>query len=98
MAAGQPVRQEEEASHSGRLLLRMPQSLHADLARAAERDGVSLNAFITGVLSSAVAWRSSGDRPAERPSRLIRTAVIVDLVLVAVAAALAIVLLLVAWP
>ena len=33
-------------SHSGRLLLRMPQSLHSDLAYAAERDQVSLNAYL----------------------------------------------------
>jgi antitoxin HicB len=45
------------ASHSGRLLLRMPRTLHADLTRASEREGVSLNQFITDVLASAVAWR-----------------------------------------
>lgn len=44
-------------SHSGRLLLRMPRTLHADLTRASEREGVSLNQFITDVLASAVAWR-----------------------------------------
>jgi predicted RNase H-like HicB family nuclease len=47
-----------ESSHSGRLLLRMPRTLHADLTRASEREGVSLNQFITDVLASAVAWRS----------------------------------------
>ena len=35
------------ASYSGRLLLRMPHTLHAELARAAERERVSLNQFIT---------------------------------------------------
>ena len=45
-------------SHSGRLLLRMPQTLHAELARAAERERVSLNQFITGVLSGALGWRA----------------------------------------
>jgi RNA polymerase sigma-B factor len=45
------------SSHSGRLMLRMPQSLHAELARAAERDEVSLNQFITGSLAGAVGWR-----------------------------------------
>jgi RNA polymerase sigma factor (sigma-70 family) len=44
-------------SPSGRLLLRMPQSLHAGLAEAAEREGVSLNQFITNSLAAAVAWR-----------------------------------------
>ena len=45
------------ATHSGRLLLRMPRTLHADLTRASEREGVSLNQFITDVLASAVTWR-----------------------------------------
>lgn len=45
-------------SHSGRLLLRMPQSLHAELARAAEREHVSLNQFITDALSGSLGWRS----------------------------------------
>jgi antitoxin HicB len=48
-------------SHSGRLLLRMPRTLHAELTRASEREGVSLNQFITDVLAGAVVWRS---RPA----------------------------------
>jgi predicted RNase H-like HicB family nuclease len=45
------------STHSGRLLLRMPRTLHADLTRASEREGVSLNQFITDVLAAAVAWR-----------------------------------------
>jgi predicted RNase H-like HicB family nuclease len=45
-------------SYSGRLLLRMPQTLHAELARAAERERVSLNQFITDVLSGALGWRA----------------------------------------
>lgn len=43
-------------SHSGRLLLRMPKTLHAGLTRVAEREGVSLNQFITDVLASAIGW------------------------------------------
>jgi len=82
---------EDEGGHSGRLLLRMPQSLHAELARAAEREGVSLNGFITNVLSAAVRWRASDDEA--EPPRLMRTAVLIDLVLVAVAALAAIALL-----
>ena len=53
------------ASHSGRLLLRMPRTLHADLTRASEREGVSLNQFITDVLAAAVVWRGGPD--ASRP-------------------------------
>jgi antitoxin HicB len=40
-------------SHSGRLLLRMPQSLHSELADAAEREQVSLNAYINLLLVAA---------------------------------------------
>ena len=42
----------------------MPESLHAELAEAAERDGSSLNQFIIGVLASAVDWH--GDRDHQR--------------------------------
>ena len=98
---------------SGKLLVRMPKTLHADLARIAAREQVSLNQFITGVLSSAVAWRIEprGDAvsspapasvapappsapPVAEPSRLMRYALVADLVLVAVAAVAAVVLLL----
>jgi antitoxin HicB len=56
-------------SHSGRLLLRMPRTLHADLTRASEREGISLNQFITDVLAGAVEWRSrpEGTAPAGKP-------------------------------
>ena len=40
----------------------MPESLHSELAEAAEREGSSLNQFITGVLASAVGWRADGER------------------------------------
>jgi antitoxin HicB len=59
------------ATHSGRLLLRMPKTLHADLTRASEREGVSLNQFITDVLASAIVWRGRTDgrqAGAEAPS------------------------------
>jgi antitoxin HicB len=55
-------------SHSGRLLLRMPQTLHAELSRVAERERVSLNQFITDVLAGTVGWRvpARGSRIATR--------------------------------
>jgi antitoxin HicB len=59
-AAGREVpepRGNRSRAHSGRLLLRMPQSLHSDLAEAAEREQVSLNAYINSLL---VAARQSG--------------------------------------
>lgn len=58
-------------SHSGRLLLRMPQTLHAELARVAEREKVSLNQFITDVLAGALGWRTTGQKP--RAGRAVRT-------------------------
>ena len=59
-AAGREVPEPRSArsrAHSGRLLLRMPQSLHSDLAEAAEREQVSLNAYINSLLFAA---RQSG--------------------------------------
>jgi hypothetical protein len=87
----------EDASHSGKLLLRMPPALHSDLARAAEREGTSLNAYITQALSSALNRGPARSAP-PGPSRFLRIAVLVDLVLVAIATAAAVSLLLVAWP
>jgi HicB family len=84
-------------SHSGKLLLRMPPTLHAELARAAEREGTSLNAHIIRSLSDAAhGARSEPERPSG--GRLLRYAIIADLVLVAVAAVVAVALLIAAWP
>jgi predicted RNase H-like HicB family nuclease len=59
LAEGRDIPEPKSAtSHSGRLLLRMPRTLHADLTRASEREGVSLNQFITDVLAAAVVWRA----------------------------------------
>ena len=85
---------EEDGSHSGRLLLRMPPALHSRLARAAEREGSSLNAYITSVLTDTA---KAGSRRSSR-DRLLRIALIADLALVAVAATVAIALLIAAWP
>lgn len=41
-------------SYSGRFVIRVPRSLHRDLVRCAEREGVSLNTFINVVLARAV--------------------------------------------
>jgi predicted RNase H-like HicB family nuclease len=59
-------------SHSGRLLLRMPQTLHAELARAAERERISLNQFITDALSGSLGWRAP-DREAAGGTRTVPT-------------------------
>ena len=86
---------DENGTHSGRLLLRMPPPLHSELAQAAERHGLSLNAYITRILLGTI----DGDAPKRPPGgRLLRYAVIADLVLVAFAAVVAVVLMIVAWP
>jgi antitoxin HicB len=44
-----------DSRYSGRFLLRMPQTLHRDLSRLAEREGVSLNQFAVYALGRATA-------------------------------------------
>jgi hypothetical protein len=61
-----PVQPQERPTHSGRLLVRMPQSLHSALALTAEREGVSLNTLITGALAGAVGWRGDEAVTAEQ--------------------------------
>ena len=84
------------AGHSGRLMLRMPQSLHADLAQAAEREEVSLNQFITNTLASALRWHSDGEE-ARTPPQWMRAAIVTNIVVVVIAGAIALGLLIVAW-
>jgi len=67
---GKEVPEPKSAPHSGRLLLRMPQTLHAELARAAERERVSLNQFITDALSGALGWRAP-NRGTPRATRVV---------------------------
>lgn len=43
-----------EKAYSGKVNLRMPKSLHRDLARRAEEEGVSLNQFMVVALARAV--------------------------------------------
>jgi antitoxin HicB len=47
--------------HSGRFLIRAPRSLHSRLVREAQREGTSLNQFVTNALSAAVGWRTRAD-------------------------------------
>jgi hypothetical protein len=95
------------ADPSGRLLLRMPRSLHGALAQIAERDGTSLNQLITGTLASAIGWNgeSVGEgatgKPASRPApasnRVLLGLLVANAVAVGLAALAAIGLLLYAW-
>jgi RNA polymerase sigma-B factor len=87
------------ASHSGRLMLRMPQSLHSELAHAAQLEDVSLNQFITSILAGALEWRSNGkpDQPAgPRPAAWSRAALLTNIVVLAVVGVVAVILLIVA--
>ena len=117
--AAPPERSPERAQakkaggHSGRLLLRMPRSLHDDLADAAEREGVSLNRLITGTLTAAIEGRAPDDSREHEPgasggpeSRLLEArevprwlpaAIVANIVVVVLAAVVALVLLAIAW-
>jgi hypothetical protein len=96
MAAAHARASKEDASHSGRLLLRMPPDLHSELARAAEAEGTSLNAYITQTLTDSL---GGVQRPAPTgPSRFLRIAVLADLVMVAIATVAVVALVIVAWP
>lgn len=54
----------EEEEYSGKFNTRLPKSLHRKLVEAAERDGVSLNAWINTALAEAV-----GEHAARRGCR-----------------------------
>lgn len=98
-------------SQSGRLLLRIPQGLHAELAHKADREEVSLNGLITGMLAGAVGWQRDGvteqgglESSPQAPrsheaarSRFLSAAIIANIVVVALAALAAIALLIIAW-
>ncbi len=72
-ADGREIPEPREArDYSGRLLLRMSRSLHRELAQAAERDQVSLNAYINYLLAGAQRSSSSSLR-LRRRSRRCRT-------------------------
>ena len=48
--------------YSGKILIRIPKSLHRDLSHAAKREGVSLNQYITSLVAAGV----RGDVVAEK--------------------------------
>ena len=93
----EPAEQADEPAkpRSGRLLLRLPQSLHGELAATAQREGVPLNTFIAGTLAAAIGWHdptASSPRPTGR-SRVL----LINAIVIAIAALTGIALLLVAW-
>ena len=89
---------DQARSHSGRLLLRMPKTLHAELAARSDADGVSLNQYIVSALARAVSGEElrGAATEQERRDRSLRTALVVNAVVVGLAAVTAIVLLIVA--
>ena len=98
-AVAEPSRP-KPATPSGRLLLRMPPGLHAELARAAERDGTSLNGYIIARLGEAVG-RTPESGAVAGSSGLsavtLRRLLIANVVTVALASVAALAILLVAW-
>jgi hypothetical protein len=98
--AGSEAHARGRASRSGRLLLRMPAKLHDELSRLAERESISLNQLIVRTLSESLAGSDGAadlERPAGREPRLIKLALLANLVVVGLAAAVAVILLIVAW-
>ena len=92
---------EPKPAYSGRLLLRMPPELHAEVARQAELEKVSLNQFITGAVADAVDGSQNGNGSHPRQGltspRTLTAALVVNFVVLAVASATAIVLLVLVW-
>jgi hypothetical protein len=88
----------DKPAPSGRLLLRMPRTLHADLAQAAEREGTSLNQFITAALATRIGSGPGEQRsaPGQTHSTLIAAALVANAVVIGLAAVAAIAVLIVA--
>jgi antitoxin HicB len=54
MRIPEPRKSEENLEYSGRILVRMPKSLHRDLIIKAHQEGVSLNHFIVTALARSI--------------------------------------------
>jgi predicted HicB family RNase H-like nuclease len=87
------------AAHSGKLLVRMPRSLHGELVRASEREGTSLNAYIVAALAASIAWRrGGGEAPASRTAGTgLSRALAVNVAVLVLVALVALALLIAAW-
>lgn len=92
---------EPKPTYSGRLLLRMPPELHAEVARKAELEHVSLNQFITGAVADAVDGNENGNGSHPRAGltspRTLTAALVVNFVVLGIASTAAIVLLVLVW-
>ena len=74
----------------------MPPDLHAELSRAAEREGTSLNASITRRLTESVGWAEGADHNEPERSRLLPALLIANAVVVGLAAIISVVILFIA--
>jgi hypothetical protein len=78
----------------------MPPNLHAELAQAAEREGSSLNGYITARLRESVG-RDIADAPQDTSdaasNAMLTRVLLVNAVAVTLAAVVAVAILLVAW-
>lgn len=78
-AAGNPVPEPSvrsaEPRHSGKLLVRLPRTLHSKLAEEAEREAVSLNQYVVWRLSENACSRSFQSAAAEIIGTAVRAAV-----------------------
>ena len=85
-----------ESTHSGRLLLRMPRALHAQLAARSDAEGLSLNQYIVETLTSALEGDGRPGAPAQERTapRSLKLALLANALVVALAAATCVVLLL----
>jgi HicB-like protein involved in pilus formation len=99
VSSGAPAQERSQvaAVPSGRLLLRMPPDLHAELTRTAESEGKSLNAFITGRLAQSIGWGDAAHDGEPSRSRLLPMLLLANAVVVGVAAMAAVALLIFAW-
>ncbi len=58
----EPTNRRGGRDYSGRLLLRMPKSLHRKLAAQSRREGTSLNMYVVSLLSERAAYNAGGQR------------------------------------
>jgi antitoxin HicB len=74
---GDPVPQPEcdEPLPSGKWVQRVPRSLHSQLTKAASREGVSLNQFVTSVLAQSLSAGSAQRVLEESMTRLVLSAI-----------------------
>jgi RNA polymerase sigma-B factor len=66
--ATRPSKQKTHSTYSGRFLVRLPSELHEQLARAAERQDVSLNRYVTDALATSLTSPSASEAAAPETS------------------------------